>query len=42
MVERAAKREHNGLAVELLSGQTAWSTMDKWSIKSLVTGSDLI
>lgn len=39
MLERAAKRGHNGLAVEPLSGQRAWSTMDKWSIKPLVTGS---
>lgn len=40
MLERAAKRGHNGLAVETLSGQRAWSTIDKWSIKPLVTGSD--
>ena len=40
MLERAAKRRHNGLAVEPLSGQRAWSTMDKWSIKPLVTGTD--
>lgn len=39
MLERAAKRRHNGLAVELLSGQRARGTIDKWSIKPLVAGS---